>query len=290
MTENDEKRWLCECACHNLTCVDGYYLRQGKTKSCGCNVGIATAEAQRIDLTGQRFGRLTVIRPIFDKEKHCTLQECLCDCGNTVYVKYGKLTQAKQPTRSCGCLRVDTNHARAKDITGQRFGALTALAPAGRTDHPTRPRTLWKCRCELCGKEINVLLDSLIQGKQFSCGCQNSIGEYNIQRILQENNIPFVAQQTFSELIGINGGLLRYDFAILDSNQNVIRLIEFDGPQHQREYQKFGDYEITHEHDLRKNAYAAQHNIPLIRIPYSERDTLTLEKLMGDSFLYKEAD
>lgn len=73
MTENDEKRWLCECACHNFTCVDGYYLRQGKTKSCGCNASIATAEARRIDLTGQRFGRLTVIRPIFDKEKHCTL-------------------------------------------------------------------------------------------------------------------------------------------------------------------------------------------------------------------------
>ena len=28
--------WLCECDCGNTTCVAGYRLRSGKTKSCGC--------------------------------------------------------------------------------------------------------------------------------------------------------------------------------------------------------------------------------------------------------------
>ena len=89
--------------------------------------------------------------------------------------------------------------------------------------------------------------------------------------------------------MGVGDRPLRFDFAILDEQQNIIRLIEFDGPQHLREYAQFGDYEKIHEHDLRKNAYAAAHNIPLIRIPYSQRDKLTLEMLLDDSFLYKEA-
>ncbi len=286
MLANNESRWLCECECGNLTCVDSENLRKGRTKSCGCNFGAASAAALRADISGQRFGRLVALEPIYDKKKHTTLWKCQCDCGNISYVKYGSLTSGS--VKSCGCFFKDMLHSRAKDITGERYGALVALRPAGQTNHPTRPRTLWHCRCD-CGNEIDVLLDSLTGGKAKSCGCQRSIGEYNIQKILQDNNIPFTAQQSFPDLMGVGDRPLRFDFAILDEQQNIIRLIEFDGPQHLREYAQFGDYEKIHEHDLRKNAYATAHNIPLIRIPYSQRDKLTLEMLLDDSFLYKEA-
>lgn len=39
-----------------------------------------------------------------------------------------------------------------------------------------------------------------------------------------------------------------------------------------------------------KNEWAAAHNIPLVRIPYTERDNITLDMLLGDRFLVKGGD
>lgn len=39
---------------------------------------------------------------------------------------------------------------------------------------------------------------------------------------------------------------------------------------------------IQQERDHRKNQWCLSHNIPLVRIPYWERDNITLEMLMGD--------
>lgn len=56
-----------------------------------------------------------------------------------------------------------------RDITGQRFGRLTALrrvpAPEG-----TAPNDYWLCRCD-CGTERVVLASNLIRGHTKSCGC-----------------------------------------------------------------------------------------------------------------------
>lgn len=35
-TKNRKSQWLCRCICGNEVVVDGYRLRTGKTKSCGC--------------------------------------------------------------------------------------------------------------------------------------------------------------------------------------------------------------------------------------------------------------
>lgn len=54
------------------------------------------------DLTGQKFGRLTVTeKKGVDKYRH-TMWGCLCDCGNIVTV--GARDLKGQKTKSCGCL------------------------------------------------------------------------------------------------------------------------------------------------------------------------------------------
>lgn len=57
------------------------------------------------DLTGQKFGRLTVIERAPNKGKK-TMWRCKCDCGTYVNVSADNL--ASQNTASCGCLRVET--------------------------------------------------------------------------------------------------------------------------------------------------------------------------------------
>ncbi len=58
-----------------------------------------------IDLTGERFGRLTVIEKSTDKSQFKSTSArwyCLCDCGNEK--AYAAQALRKGVTKSCGCL------------------------------------------------------------------------------------------------------------------------------------------------------------------------------------------
>ena len=52
------------------------------------------------------------------------------------------------------------------DVTGLKFGRLTAIKPAGRKGR----ESLWQCSCE-CGKECVAQLNNLRSGNTTSCGC-----------------------------------------------------------------------------------------------------------------------
>lgn len=63
-----------------------------------------------IDMTGQRFGRLTVVKISDKKQGTHRYWECKCDCGNTTYVMRMRLIDGS--TKSCGCYRVDKGKLR----------------------------------------------------------------------------------------------------------------------------------------------------------------------------------
>ena len=54
--------WECKCDCGNIVIVDTSRLRNGHTKSCGC------LHPKAEDLTGKRFGKLTVVKKIGRKK------------------------------------------------------------------------------------------------------------------------------------------------------------------------------------------------------------------------------
>lgn len=53
------------------------------------------------------------------------------------------------------------------DLTGQRFGRLTAIEP---TEKRMRTQVVWRCVCD-CGAEAFVASSYLIKGETRSCGC-----------------------------------------------------------------------------------------------------------------------
>lgn len=63
-----------------------------------------------IDLTGQRFGRLTVFKFYEINNDRCATWECSCDCGAKVIVNGTHLRNGN--TRSCGCLQSDISASR----------------------------------------------------------------------------------------------------------------------------------------------------------------------------------
>lgn len=76
------------------------------------------------DLTGQRFGRLQVIRQATHSADKRTRWWCQCDCGN-ICITRGK-NMKDGDAQSCGCLRKETT--RARSIThGQ--GAIATRTP-----------------------------------------------------------------------------------------------------------------------------------------------------------------
>ncbi len=116
------------------------------------------------DLTGQRFGRLTVIERAENNGKK-TCWRCRCDCGNVCIVQSGNLTNGH--TQSCHCLNQERNsESKLKDLTGMKFGRLTVIE---RIENKNK-KTCWRCRCD-CGNEISVISTNLTQAHTQSCGC-----------------------------------------------------------------------------------------------------------------------
>ena len=59
----------------------------------------------RKELTGKRFGRLTVLEFV-ETQNRRTFWRCTCECGNTTIVSGSNLSYGS--TRSCGCLHRET--------------------------------------------------------------------------------------------------------------------------------------------------------------------------------------
>jgi hypothetical protein len=99
-------QWICLCDCGNTSLIRGADLRHGKTQSCGCANMENSSNALTIDLLGQRFGRLVVVKRAKnqDHDNHA-YWECLCDCGSIIITSSKRLRNGT--TKSCGCFRKD---------------------------------------------------------------------------------------------------------------------------------------------------------------------------------------
>lgn len=249
---------------------------------------------KKIDLSNTETEYFYILTPAPNKGGR-TQWNCICKrCGNPCIIPTGSLRNTSRKTQSCGCLQRDLlaqrNKDNYKDLTGKRFGHLVCLEYKG----SMRGHSAWLCKCD-CGRTIITDSGSLWVGRNTSCGCAKvSIGEKNIETILLENNIHYKKEYTFSDLVSNNNVPLRFDFAILDDNNQVIRLIEYDGEQH---FQRKADLvfsdtlEGRQEKDNLKNQYCLIHNIPLIRINYHEKNHITLDMLMTDkNYLVKEKE
>jgi hypothetical protein len=74
----------------------------------------------KLQLLGQKFGNLTVLKESELKRYGCTWWECLCDCGNTVIVKGAYLNSGH--TKSCGCSR--TTHGMSGTALHNRWVSM----------------------------------------------------------------------------------------------------------------------------------------------------------------------
>lgn len=98
-----------------------------------------------------------------------------------------------------------------------------------------------------------------------------SVNAKLIFEYLSARFVKFAPEYSFNDLVGLKGGKLRFDFAIIGENEELLGLIEYDGEYHDEELNPdIENYKVIHEHDERKNTYCKNNNIPLLRIHHSE--------------------
>ena len=271
-----KSHWKCRCECGTVRSIFGSNLTSGHSRSCGCQ----SKNLKKNDLTGQVFGYLTVISDTGKTNNaRNIIWKCQCKCGNEIEIPGSYLT--KGSTTSCGCYKKELS---TKDLIGQRFGKLTVLES---TDERIRDYVVWKCQCD-CGNICYVQSWCLNNGHTNSCGCLKSKGEAKIKNLLDEYHIPYNTEQTFADLLSVNGYHLRFDFVILKDDNSISHLIEYNGQQHYECSEEWWNtqesFQMLQLNDSVKKQYCEAHNIPLIIIPYYEYDNISIETLLGDYY------
>jgi len=117
---------------------------------------------KKLDLTGQKFGKLTVISaaenilPQDGYGRSFTAWNCQCDCGKVIIVRAATLTSGLQ--KSCGC--TISQYGRAIK-PGERFTRLITVS---------YEKGFWDCICD-CGEKTTVETNKLMCKNTRSCGC-----------------------------------------------------------------------------------------------------------------------
>ena len=268
-------RWICKCDCGEICSKISASLRNGQATCCNRDK-CQFAKKRYIDLTNQKFGRLTVLSITNKMQGNEHIWHCRCDCGNEVDIIGVSLREGR--TKSCGCLKKEKDKSSKPhliDLTGMKFGHLTVLERAG-SDSRSEPKWLCECDCE-AKTHIIVLGGNLRKGHTQSCGCdRRSHGELKIEKLLRDNDIPFI--QEYKPFKFASGRWASFDFYV---NNNYI--IEYDGETHYQ-YNLHGwhtkeNLQAQQERDIIKNQWCRDNNIPLIRIPYTHLDELCIEDL-----------
>ena len=174
---SEKNKWCCRCQCGTERAVSEKNLRYGGSLSCGCYRKDRARETLSADLQGRQFGDLTVIEKA-ETKKGGVRWLCKCSCGEH-YTALGTLLMTGKVTR-CSSKAHQRNYS-FKDITGQRFGRLTAIAPTG--DHDKSGYVIWHCRCD-CGNETDVSYNVLQYSNRKSCGCQKKEHDQKLQTFL----------------------------------------------------------------------------------------------------------
>lgn len=251
--------------------------------------------SKMIDITGQKYGMLTVLSRAENDRHGKTQWLCQCECGSEPKIISGAALR-RGLTVSCGCNKrkklKEYNDKHTIDETGHIYGYLTVI-DRNTTIKNSDGRALWNCKCK-CGNDYVVAGKLLREGKVTSCGCRTqSLGEEKIEKILLENNFNYAKEYLVQTRE--NHRKSRFDFAIFNEENKLLYFIEYDGMQHFEDNVRENGlgwntreaFEKTKERDEIKNLWCKNNNIPLIRIPYTHFDDLCLNDLQINTSTYK---
>jgi predicted RNA-binding Zn-ribbon protein involved in translation (DUF1610 family) len=162
-------------------------------------------------------------------------------------------------------------------IAGEVYGDLKAIEFA----FNSKRHNYWIFECIKCGAQI-IRIASDIGNRNENTDCPNCTEGYKgpraIAEWLEEQGFIYRKEVRFEECKYKN--CLPFDFGVYNIDGELTHLIEFDGEQHFNFVPLWhGDEEgfaMQQERDAIKTKFCQDKNIPLIRIPYTEYDNISL--------------
>lgn len=264
-------------------------VARGIKYHCGCQ---GRKEIKVQDLTGQKFGRLTVLKE--SRRINSSLAEkldmapgvywlCQCSCEQHTIIEVSTSCLKSGGVSSCGCLKRESSQDNARkigynnrvDITGETSGTWTAIR---RTELKSGSSFLWDCVCE--NGHHNFISTNNWGKIKFCKQCKNqhySKGELAIQEVLENKSILFIKEYSFKDCRDKRP--LRFDFYLPDYNI----CIEYDGIQHFTKTNFSRENLTTRQlHDKIKDEYCQANHIKLVRFNYTELDD------MDDNYIFNK--
>lgn len=241
------------------------------------------------DYTGETHDCWYVIERDFNprSKSHSTFWKCQCqNCGNIASVRKEDLDKNPRSCNNCKGQTVrqvfeENGKTKTPIHIGDRFGMLTIIGPADKEYRGKKG--YWKCKCD-CGNIVHVRREHLLgrdstRGRTISCGCsQISSGELKIKQVLDKANIPYKYQYRAESL-----KQYPFDFAILNSDGTIKKLIEYNGGQHYKPVEHFGGeetFERQKERDKIKQDWCKENGIEVVVIPYWDYEKINLDMLI----------
>lgn len=127
------------------------------------SIGLKKPEAYKIDITGQKFGKLTAIKFAGRNKRNRPCWTLKCDCGRMITAVIYDILSGN--TKTCG---FSTCKNRFVDLTGKSFAFLTVIKFVRFNKNHA---STWLCKC-VCGKEKILMGYLLKNGQTKSCGCK----------------------------------------------------------------------------------------------------------------------
>lgn len=288
-TKRDGKpRWKCRCDCGNTAYVLPYQLTAGVTKGCGCSNGQNLKEINIVkDLTGMKFGRLTVVKRVEDvvwKNGGIAPQwECHCECGNVVIKKSQGLIRGK--SKSCGCLRREIGNKPFLFEEGQVVKTKHSeflILQKHRTERScgNNMDKKYLCQCVSCKEEQDILESTLKVGFGSCRGCSDtkSYPAKYFYWFLKQIGVDFQTEYSPEWL-----GKYRFDFYFRVAEIEYI--VEVDGAQHYTHGHKRLTVDEVKEIDRLKDSLANANGIDVIRLDCRESKGKVIETAIKNSEL-----
>lgn len=229
-------------------------------------------EVEPIKKYGRRFRVVRVFDEKYNEEFIARLQDIRS--GNTTRGKRGRHERHKEVYEEIKDKLIEgSKKAATKYYGGETFGPSNEIILLEIVGVDKNGRRKGKFYNKITKKEFITTIGLVVSGH--SWGKNISKGEDLIGYLLKNMGVSFIKEKTFKDCINPETNyLLRFDFYLPDYNC----CIEYDGEQHF--YYKGSGWnnkenfiELT-KRDAIKNEYCKNHNIKLIRIPYTDFDKI----------------
>jgi len=259
-----------KCICGSSFDVMFYQFKDGKHKCNDCNEKYRYSIEQLKTYVKENSDCLLLSETYLNNNQLLFFK---CCCGESFETTFKRFRNGKKQCKSCTSSNLANKFSKsANEFKKEVFANVgVEYSVIGKYQNT---KTKVELKHNVCGTNWFVNPSDFLHKKSRCPFCNKSKGEKVIIEWLTNNNFTFETQYKFKDCV--HKRMLPFDFAIF-KNGDLSILIEYDGKQHFFEG-CFGtdDYKEMKMRDKIKTNYCQSKNIPLLRIPYTKFNTITL--------------